>query len=160
MHAIATSSVVAVLLFAAQSSTPSKPAIETPHLTVVPSASASTIAPGAKLSLVVEIAPKPKMHVYAPGEKEGIPVALTLEPNPAIKAAAPEFPPAEKFFFEPLNLTQRVYSKPFRITQPIAIAGAPPSGPLTIKGSLRYQACDDKVCYLPKTVPLTWTLTQ
>ena len=31
------------------------------------------------------------------------------------------------------------------------------AGPLTIKGKLRYQACDDRVCYLPKDLALEWT---
>jgi len=30
---------------------------------------------------------------------------------------------------------------------------------LTIKGVLNYQAYDDKVCFTPQTVPLTWTVT-
>lgn len=30
---------------------------------------------------------------------------------------------------------------------------------LTIKGVLSYQACDDKVCFTPQSVPLTWTVT-
>jgi hypothetical protein len=30
------------------------------------------------------------------------------------------------------------------------------SGKLVLKGSLRYQACDDRECYLPETVPLAW----
>jgi len=29
---------------------------------------------------------------------------------------------------------------------------------LTITGVLNYQACDDKVCFTPQTVPLTWTV--
>jgi hypothetical protein len=30
---------------------------------------------------------------------------------------------------------------------------------LTVKGSLEYQACDDKICYNPESIPLSWTLT-
>jgi hypothetical protein len=30
---------------------------------------------------------------------------------------------------------------------------------MTIKGSLDYQACDDRMCYLPASVPFQWTLT-
>jgi hypothetical protein len=30
-------------------------------------------------------------------------------------------------------------------------------GELTLRGTLRYQACDDRMCYLPATVPLEWT---
>ena len=32
------------------------------------------------------------------------------------------------------------------------------SGTLTVEGSLRYQACDDTRCYIPETLPVTWTL--
>ena len=30
---------------------------------------------------------------------------------------------------------------------------------LTIKGVFNYQACDDKLCFTPQSVPLTWTVT-
>jgi hypothetical protein len=29
---------------------------------------------------------------------------------------------------------------------------------LTIAGTLDYQACDDKVCLIPQSVPLSWTV--
>jgi hypothetical protein len=29
---------------------------------------------------------------------------------------------------------------------------------ITIRGALEYQACDDQVCFLPKSVPLEWTV--
>ena len=28
---------------------------------------------------------------------------------------------------------------------------------MVLAGSLRYQACDDRECYIPETVPLQWT---
>jgi hypothetical protein len=31
-----------------------------------------------------------------------------------------------------------------------------PSGEVVLKGSLRYQACDDRECYVPETVPVEW----
>jgi len=27
-----------------------------------------------------------------------------------------------------------------------------------VKGTLTYQACDDTICFPPRTVPLTWTV--
>ena len=30
---------------------------------------------------------------------------------------------------------------------------------MTVKGSLEYQACDDKQCFNPVSVPLSWTVT-
>jgi DsbC/DsbD-like thiol-disulfide interchange protein len=137
---------------------PGKEAIDTLHLTVATSVTAAA-RPGAAHTLVVEIAPKPKMHVYAPAEKEGIPVSLTLDPKPTFKTSPPQFPPPEKYYFEPLKLTQLVFSKPFRIRQPIVLTNSPSSAPLTIEGSLRYQACDDRVCYIPKTIRLLWRIS-
>jgi hypothetical protein len=134
-------------------------AIETPHLSVKTSVGDRAAAPGARISLFVDVSPKPKMHVYSPGQKDYISNALTLESNPAFKAHAAVYPAAEKFFFEPLKETQLVYSKPFRIVQDVTLgSGKRQDGPLTIKGKLRYQACDDQVCYLPKDLALEWSV--
>jgi hypothetical protein len=140
--------------------------VETPHLAAVTSTAESRVAPGGRVVLFVDVAPKPTFHLYAPGEKDAIPVTVALSPDDAFTATPPEFPKAEKYFFEPLKITQLVFSKPFRISQHVTVAGTPAlrerartGGSLEIKGTLRYQACDDKVCYMPKTVPLTWTLT-
>ena len=145
---------------------PGAASVDTPHLAVTTSASAASVSPGTPFSLLVDVSPKPKMHVYAPGEKDVIPVSLTLEPDDSYRALKPEFPKAEPYFFEQLKLTQLVYSKPFRISQKLSFAPTPAvreraqaaGGSVAIKGSLRYQACDDKVCYPPKTVPLVWTV--
>ncbi|PYR74783.1 MAG: hypothetical protein DMF86_17455 [Acidobacteria bacterium] len=138
-------------------SKPEPASIETRHLRVTTSASAAEVVAGGRLSLFVDLAPKPKMHVYAPGQQDYLGVSLTLEKDEAFAAGAAKFPASEKLFFKPLNETQRVYSHPFRITQPVTIARQR-GGTVTVKGTLRYQACDDAVCYLPATVPLTWTV--
>jgi hypothetical protein len=106
------------------------------------------------------------MHVYAPEQKDYISISLALEPDESFTARAPVFPKAEKYFFEPLKETQLVFSKPFRIVQDVTLALTPAfrerarteGATLTIKGTLRYQACDDRVCYLPQNVPVSWTI--
>jgi thioredoxin:protein disulfide reductase len=144
----------------AQAPAPASSFADTPHLTL-----ATSVARGpsnAKLVLVVEVSPKAKMHVYAPGEKDGIPVTLTIDPQPSFKVSSTVFPAPEKYYFEPLKLTQLVFSKPFKITVPISGSGSSASSaasaPATVQGSFRYQACDDRVCYVPKTVRLSWTI--
>ena len=130
--------------------------IDTKHLTITTSTSALTAAPGERLSLYVDVAPKPKMHVYAPDQTDYyIPISLKMEPASSFKPQAIQYPAAEQFFFAPLKETQRVYSKPFRITLPITLAQNA-ALPLTIKGTVRYQACDDAICYLPQTIGVTW----
>jgi hypothetical protein len=58
-----------------------------------------------------------------------------------------------------------VFQRPFRIVQDVVVDASPEGQAalkdvtaLTIKGALNYQACDDKVCFTPQTVPLTWTV--
>ena len=149
---------IAALAFLQSSSTHPAPAgsVNTTHLTAATSAEPFTSA--AATRLFIDITPKPKMHVYAPGETDGIPIEIRLDANPAIKAGKPVFPPPQKYFFPPLKLTQLVYSSPFRITLPITIVPKPPTGSLTITGTLHYQACDDAVCYVPKAVAVKWML--
>jgi DsbC/DsbD-like thiol-disulfide interchange protein len=147
---------VAVAGSSAAQFTPADPSrIDTKHLTLTTSTSAPTAAPGERLSLYIDVSPKPKMHVYAPDQTDYIPIELKIETAPSFRAQAIQYPAAEQFFFAPLKETQRVYSKPFRITLPITVAQNA-AAPLTIKGTVRYQACDDAICYLPQTVGVTW----
>jgi len=138
---------------------------ETAHLKIATSTSTAAVAPGKSMSLWLDVVPKPKMHVYAPGQAGYITIALTLDSDPAYTAAKPAYPPAEKIVIKALNETQRVYMQPFRVVEEVTIAATPEmrrratdGTPLTIKGSVRYQACDDKICYLPTTVPVTWVI--
>lgn len=147
---------------------------ETAHLTVTTSASQDAVAPGKRVSLQVDVVPKPKMHVYSPGQDGYIAITLTLAADPAFIAARAKYPAGEKLYMPVLKETQLVYSKPFRIVQEMTLASThgmrqralrlrsgqavAEEASLTITGTLRYQACDDTICYLPVNVPLAWTM--
>ena len=47
--------------------------------------------------------------------------------------------------------------QPYAITGAV-VAGHAPGATVTLAGTLRYQACDDAICYLPKSVPVSWTI--
>jgi hypothetical protein len=61
---------------------------------------------------------------------------------------------------------QPVYTGEVRLLRDITV-GSPaevqklrqPDGTIRITGSFRYQACDDKQCFLPETVPVAWTVS-
>ena len=71
----------------------------------------------------------------------------------------PIFPKGESFLFAPTGETQIVYSRPFRIEVPVTMARAGKAGVFALSGTFRYQACDDQVCYIAKSVPVTWDVT-
>jgi len=134
---------------------------ETKHLTVTTSASPEAAGPGKRVSLAVNVAPKPTMHVYAPGQAGYIAIALTLDADPAFISGKATYPAGEKILIKALNETQTVYAKPFRIVQDLTLrprSGEAAASTLTVRGTLRYQACDDRICYLPVSVPLAWTI--
>ena len=145
---------IALLTWALQASLLPLP-VAPKYLSLVTSVSAPTVKPGGVISLFVDITPNPGIHVYAPGAKNYLPIALTLRP----RAARPlRYPKADLLFFEPLNETVPVYQKAFRLIEDVAIARtATPGATLTWTGTIDYQACDDKVCYLPASAPVSWT---
>jgi Thiol:disulfide interchange protein DsbD, N-terminal/AhpC/TSA family len=135
-------------------------------LTAYPSDSA--IAPGNRITLAFNVVPHPGVHVYAPGaDKQGYrPIAVRLDPSPLVQVLPPVYPPSEIYVFQPLNERVPVYQKPFTLLQDIVLQGTQQAQQtlrgqtsITIKGSVDYQACDDKVCFNPESVPLSWTFT-
>jgi Thiol:disulfide interchange protein DsbD, N-terminal len=139
--------------------------ISTDHLEIKTFPSDATVALGNRFSLVLEIAPRPRMHVYAPGASNYRVIALTISAQPFVRVSPIRYPPSEIYFFKPLNERVPVYQKPFTLTQEIipevtaeAEAAFRGKDSLRLMGTLEYQACDDKVCYNPASVPLSWTV--
>ena len=135
------------------------------HLDVVTYPSDAAVAPGNRFSVVAEITPHRGVHVYAPGAANYKVIDLRVLPAQYIRALQPAYPPSEEYFFKPLNERVPTYQKPFTITQEIILDGQASTRTalnnqtsLTIGGALSYQACDDRLCYDPVTLPLSWTV--
>jgi DsbC/DsbD-like thiol-disulfide interchange protein len=139
--------------------------IATDHLEVTTYAADATVAPGQRTALVVNLTPRPGMHVYAPSVSGYRPVRLTIADDPLLRVLPIQFPASEIYLFEPLNERVPVYQKPFTLLQELVLEVTPQAEAafrnrktLTVSGELEYQACDDKICFNPVVVPLTWTL--
>ncbi len=140
--------------------------VSSPQLEMTSYATDGTVAPGTQFSLVLDVRPAQGVHVYAPGVTGYKPIALSVEAQPGIVTRSAQYPQSEDYHFKPLNEHVQVYQRPFRIVQDVLIDASPggqaalkDKTSVTIKGVLHYQACDDKVCFTPQSVPLTWTVT-
>lgn len=135
----------------------------TPHLTMATSASPTAAAParpGSTVKLFVDVIPDPKVHVYAPGAKDYLPIALEIAPAAGVTIGKLTYPKAQDLYFEPLKEHVPVFSAPFRLVQDVAIGrGVKPGQSLTLTGVLKYQACDDTICFNPVSAPVSWTVT-
>lgn len=138
----------------------------TDHLKLTTYPGSAVVAPGDRASLVIEIQPGDGMHVYALGADGYKVIALTVAPLPFVRVLPLQYPQSEIYVFAPLDERVPVYRKPFTLRQELVLDDRPearaafrgkPS--LTVTGTLSYQACDDKICFNPVTVPLSWTLS-
>jgi hypothetical protein len=144
---------------------PPKGAIEAKHLQLRISGGENPARPGQRISLAVDIRLPEKMHVYAPGVSGYIPISLKLESSPAFRGDPVTFPPAKTMRLEAIRETVPVYERQLRLLQTITLGSAQqiepvldPNRDLTINGELRYQACDDRECFIPETVRFSWTV--
>jgi len=139
-------------------------AVETKHLQITAAASNDIARPGLRIALGLDIELKPGMHVYAPGVQGYIPIDWRLEEGgPASKRLSFEYPPSEMLRLEAIGETVAVYRGHIQIRREITFGQesvlkplVTSTGEVIVKGSLRYQACDDRKCYVPEVVPLAW----
>jgi len=138
--------------------------ISAKHLSLSASATTDTAHMGHHVSLVLDVALPPHVHVYAPGVKGYIPVDWKQTDTQAAKSASAVFPPAKILLLPAINEKAPVFEGTFRITREVTFGSdkdiAPlvdKSGNLTLQGTFRYQACDDEKCFLPETLPVNWT---
>ena len=127
----------------------------------------TSVSVGTRFSIAVEVRPNENMHVYAPGaEANGYRViGLELAPSDMYRFEPVEYPDSEIYYFEPLDEHVPVFQEPFTLLQEIVMAGSPETEAalaemetITLSGFLNYQACDDAICYLPQSVPVSFVL--
>jgi hypothetical protein len=132
------------------------------QIAVVPSASAATAAKGETLTLWADVTPNRNIHVYATDKQGFTPLSLKVVAQPRIVIGKVTYPPAEQGLTPgtDIMIPLRMYTKPFRVAQPITIAPSAKSGDIvTIAGAINYQACDDRLCYPATSFPVTWAVT-
>jgi hypothetical protein len=141
--------------------------IDTRHLRLRYAATDSIVRAGSRIELAVEVELKPKMHVYAPGVQASYkPIVWTLDESPAWLVHTASFPKARTLHLPAIDETVPVYEGKIRLTRDLSIgqqsevrpALAGGGNELVVRGAFRYQACDDRQCFPPATIPLQWTL--
>ena len=133
------------------------------HLSATTRVAEPRAAAGKPFSLLIDVTPAPKIHVYAPGVTGYKPIKLAITAQPGLVVGEVMYPPSEDYYYAPLNEHVQVYQKAFTIAQVLSLdpsaagrTARKDASSLTVAGTLSYQACDEKICYPPRTMPLTW----
>jgi thiol:disulfide interchange protein DsbD len=89
-----------------------------------------------------------------PSDPYFIPLRLTWNQGP-LETVEIVFPPArtEKFGFSDTPLS--VFTGEFSLVTRFKVANTANVGPAMLTGKLRYQACNDRTCLIPKTIEVT-----
>jgi hypothetical protein len=120
-----------------------------------------TVAPPAKVAakrnqsaearLAVTLAPGYHVNSNTPSEDYLIPLKLTWGPGPlqGAEVVYPK-PTLEKYSFSPKPIS--VFTGKFEVVTKFKVSPEAQPGPGVMSGKLRYQACNDKACFPPRTV--------
>jgi hypothetical protein len=141
--------------------------VEAPHLKLTLEQSDDEVISGNRVNVSAEIELPENVHVYAPGVTGYRPIQLVLDPLPGIELAPATYPSPKILYLPAIQEHVPVFEGKFRISQDLRIEESrlrdvvrsltSSERKVSITGELAYQACDDKVCYPPASVPLTWT---
>lgn len=116
---------------------------------------------GAAVQAKIPVAVDPGFHVNSntPADETLIPLKLTWKSTGALEGGQVSYPKPsmEKYAF--LDKPLSVFTGNFDVVANFKVAANAPAGPGVAVGQLRYQACNDKACFPPKTVEVALPYT-
>ena len=84
-----------------------------------------------------------------------IPTTIRIDSTDQIIPGKFNFPSSKKFKLHGTNDFLEVYDGKFEITATLEIKRTAKRGLYQLKAVLRYQACDEKICFFPKSIAFT-----
>lgn len=135
------------------------------HVKLHLSSSTDTVAGGHRILLAIDVEMRKGLHVYAPGTEGYIPVDWKMKESPGWIPHEVQFPKSKIVYLKAIKEKVPVYEGKIRLVRDITIGqdrDLKPlliaDGNLVVEGTFRYQACEERICYPPETVPIKWTL--
>ncbi|MGE0445719.1 MAG: protein-disulfide reductase DsbD domain-containing protein, partial [Vicinamibacterales bacterium] len=149
------------LLLVAVTAADSAAQLRRPKADVVTLAESDVVRPGSTVRLAVRVTLPEGLHVQsnAPKDPSLIPTTLTLEPPAGTEVKEIVFPDASDFTVAGIDEPLKVFEHEFYIGVQLAVASTVPAGQLALPATLRYQACNDQLCFAPATADAPWKLT-
>jgi len=127
-----------------------------PQLTVEP-IDTITVARGGTARLTIQLELNRGFHVnsHLPNQDYLLPTTVRLSPQEGIMIVKIAYPQGEVMKFQFAGSDRlSVYSGRFQVTAEVRAQRDAALGRQRVHGEVRYQACDDRQCYPPKSTPL------
>ena len=131
-----------------------------PRAEVTPVVETASVRPGETMRLSLKVRLPEHVHVQAhePRDPSLIPTVLTVEAPPGITVEAITYPPPTELTQAGRRDTLAVLGPDFAIDVRLTVAATAAAGDLAVPAVLRYQACNDAVCFPPARATATWTV--
>jgi hypothetical protein len=127
-----------------------------PAIAVAPIATV-VVARGGKAPLNIELQVNKGFHVNSnkPNDELLMPTVVHLNPPEGIMIMNIQYPEAEQLALPFMgNDKLSVYSGHFAVTAEVRVPKTAALGTLRVHGDVKFQACDNRQCFPPKTTPL------
>lgn len=147
---------VYVLIFAVCSYGLASPTAVIPkYLTLKKIASVSLSPSKSKAQAKIEITVDDGLHVQAnpAGAPNLIATQVEIKADETFQVGAPIYPEGNEHQIAGIGKVP-TYDGKFEIFIPLELSKHTKSGKIKLNGTLRYQACSEKVCYFPMTIPI------
>jgi thiol:disulfide interchange protein DsbD len=129
------------------------------ELAVIPATLEVQPGGSARAAITVRLPEGFHMNSDKPREENLIPITVSMEAVPAVSGASAAFPEALDLKQEGAALPLRVFEREFAIGLNVNAAADASPGAHRLPLRVRYQACDEKQCYLPVTASLELNLS-
>jgi thiol:disulfide interchange protein DsbD len=111
-----------------------------------------------RAAVVVRVPEGFHLQSNAPRDPSLIPTTLAFDAPEGVRAVEVVFPKATDFTLVGQTEPLAVFEHEFPIGVEFELDRTLSAGPIDVPARLRYQACDDKLCFAPTTLDVHWTL--
>jgi DsbC/DsbD-like thiol-disulfide interchange protein len=114
---------------------------------------------GQVLAITIKFKLDENWHIYGKPIPDGyIPLTIDFEPNPNISLDSFEFPNTTKITLESINETFSILPGEFTLKSFLRIDKRPQFGSYLLNISIKFQACDNKICMPPEEIKFQFPL--
>ena len=127
---------------------------------LTPVVESDAVHPGTTVRAAVQVALPEGYHMQSnkPRDPLLIPTKLQVDAPAGVKVNEFVFPATIDLKQEDVELPLAVFEREYAIGVSLTLTADVPPGDLVLPVHLRYQSCDDSMCYAPTTIDMTWTL--
>ena len=123
------------------------------HTTAIPAGSTG------QLAIEVDLGEGWHVNSNTPLDEFAIPTVLTVEPPDGFTVDKVVYPPHVMYTFSFSPDPVAAYAGKFAIGIQVTVAASVAPDDYTIPAKIRYQACNDKACFMPRTVEVSLKVT-